>query len=343
MSASIPHDMIPNDTDDRVLEEPTMAPPAWLRGEAGEPSQEGAREGKREGAHEAAFAAVERALAASDRLRGTLPPAAKLGERRTRLRDPMRFEGDLAAMRLRERPTLDPVALTTPVEREGGSSVGVVARIVGAVGLAALAAFFIVGTTPFSLAVKTEGDAPSWWTRLVARNATQMPQAPKPVAAAPAVLADRFAEVPAPAARLQPRVVQTVAVQSAAVQPAVPQPVAAPPPAVVPAWPQAAAPEPRRRALEPDEVAILFQRSEELIAQGDIAGGRLLLTRAAEAGDARSALVLGGTYDAAVLGRLGVLGVAPNSAKARAWYEKAAQFGSVEATRRLEHLAQSTR
>jgi len=333
----------PNNIDDRVLEEPTMAPPAWLRGEGGETAPDGAAEARREGAHEAALAAVERALAASDRLRSTLPPAAKLGERRTRRRDPAQFEGDLAAMRLRERPTLDPVALMTPVESEGGSPVGLAARIVGAVGLAALAAFFIVGTTPFSLAVKADGDsAPSWWTRLVARNA---PPAAKPAAPAPVVLADRFADVPAPAPRLQPRVVQTVAVQ-----PAVPQPVVAPPPAAEPARPQLAvpepvrrAPEPIRRALEPDEIATLFRRSDELITQGDIAGGRLLLARAAEAGDARAALALGGTYDPAVLGRLGVLGVPPDAEKARAWYEKAAQFGSGEATRRLEQLAQAAR
>jgi len=85
---------------------------------------------------------------------------------------------------------------------------------------------------------------------------------------------------------------------------------------------------------------ILCDRQEP---QGDIAGGRLLLTRAAEAGDARSALALGATYDPSVLGKLGVLGVRPNPEKARAWYAKAAEYGSGEATRRLERIAQSAR
>ena len=89
------------------------------------------------------------------------------------------------------------------------------------------------------------------------------------------------------------------------------------------------------------EIAMLTKRSEELIAQGDIAAARLMLTRAAEAGDARAALVLGATYDSVMLRKLGVLGVAPDVALARAWYGKAAEYGSGEATVRLEQLAQS--
>src|SRR6185295_2630166 len=54
----------------------------------------------------------------------------------------------------------------------------------------------------------------------------------------------------------------------------------------VPLDPPAAAP-PTLRALDPEEIAMLVKRSEDLIAQGDIAAARLMLTRAAEAGDAR--------------------------------------------------------
>ena len=64
-----------------------------------------------------------------------------------------------------------------------------------------------------------------------------------------------------------------------------------------------------------------------------------MLTRAAEAGDARAALALGATYDAAVLGKLAVLGVVADAAKAKAWYAKAAELGSGEAVKRLEVLA----
>ena len=88
---------------------------------------------------------------------------------------------------------------------------------------------------------------------------------------------------------------------------------------------------------------MLYRRSEELVTQGDIASARLMLSRAAESGDARSALALGATYDADVLRKLGVIGVAADAAQARAWYAKAAEFGSGEATKRLEQLAQSMR
>lgn len=87
------------------------------------------------------------------------------------------------------------------------------------------------------------------------------------------------------------------------------------------------------RTFDSGEITILYKRSQDLITQGDIAGGRLLLTRAAEAGDARAALALGATYDAAVLG------VVADAAKAKAWYAKAAELGSGEAVRRLEVLA----
>ena len=122
--------------------------------------------------------------------------------------------------------------------------------------------------------------------------------------------------------------------QTVAIQVAPPEPEARP--SVVPVARPAPA---SRRTLDQDEIAILYRRSQDLITQGDIAGGRLLLTRAAEAGDARAALALGATYDVAVLGKLAVLGVMADAAKAKAWYAKAAELGSGEAVKRLEVLA----
>jgi hypothetical protein len=108
-------------------------------------------------------------------------------------------------------------------------------------------------------------------------------------------------------------------------------------------WPAAVLePKPRTYAihqLDPDEIATLLKRGDELIASGDLAAARLVLQRAAEAGDARAALTLAGTYDPIVLEKLAVHGFAPNIAMAREWYEKARQFGSAEAPRRLEMLA----
>jgi hypothetical protein len=106
------------------------------------------------------------------------------------------------------------------------------------------------------------------------------------------------------------------------------------------ALPPSAVPEPRvLDFLKPEEIESLLKRGQDLIATGDISGGRLLLKRAAEAGDSRASLALAGTFDAAVLATLGVLGVSPDAANARAWYTRAAEQGSPEAARRLKQLA----
>jgi TPR repeat protein len=93
------------------------------------------------------------------------------------------------------------------------------------------------------------------------------------------------------------------------------------------------------RHLDPNEIASALRRGTALIASGDLAAARLVLRRAADAGDARSAMTLAETYDPAILEKLGVHGVVPDLAKARGWYEKAKQFGATEATQRLELLA----
>lgn len=102
-----------------------------------------------------------------------------------------------------------------------------------------------------------------------------------------------------------------------------------------------APPAPRRvmRQIDPEEMAALIKRGEDYIATGDLASARLVLQRAAEGGDARAALELAGTYDPNVLEQLGVKGFAPDVGQALAWYEKARDFGSAEAPRRLERLA----
>jgi TPR repeat protein len=95
--------------------------------------------------------------------------------------------------------------------------------------------------------------------------------------------------------------------------------------------------------LDPAEIASALSRGAALIASGDLAAARLVLHRAADAGDARAALALAETYDPSILEKLGVHGVVPDLAKARGWYEKAKQFGATEATQRLELLASKQR
>jgi TPR repeat protein len=95
--------------------------------------------------------------------------------------------------------------------------------------------------------------------------------------------------------------------------------------------------------LEPDVIAALLRRADALIASGDVAAARLVLRRAANAGDAAAAMMLAGTYDPANLAKLGVHGIVPDVAMAQSWYEKAKQFGSAEAPQRLEMLASKRR
>jgi len=51
------------------------------------------------------------------------------------------------------------------------------------------------------------------------------------------------------------------------------------------------------RQLDRDEVNMLVKRGEEFLMTGDFAAARLMLQRAAEAGDPHASLDLGATYD----------------------------------------------
>lgn len=93
------------------------------------------------------------------------------------------------------------------------------------------------------------------------------------------------------------------------------------------------------RQLDPEEIASLRRRGEAFFANGDIAAARLMLMRAAEAADARAALLLATTYDPMALADNGIRGAFANPALARTWYERAKAFGSPDAPRRLELLA----
>src|SRR5262249_46657871 len=91
-------------------------------------------------------------------------------------------------------------------------------------------------------------------------------------------------------------------------------------------------------APDSEEVVALIQRARKLAETGDIAAAGLILRRGAEAHSAQAALALGGMYDPAVLKQLGIHGVVPDLAQARNWYEKAREYGSEEAPRRLQAL-----
>jgi len=95
------------------------------------------------------------------------------------------------------------------------------------------------------------------------------------------------------------------------------------------------------RQLDREEIAHLLKRGEELVAAGQLGPARLVLQRAAEAGDSDAAFALAITYDPILLRTRVAIGVAPDDAMARAWYEKAKELGSIEASKRLEAIGQS--
>jgi hypothetical protein len=256
-----------------------------------------------------------------------------------------------SAMRDAWEPSgLDPAGMAPPPQSKMNWSL--VSRLAGAGGFAAIVALFVIGAIPMpSIDISLSRDhkdanaaAPSGSS--ATGNTRQLAAAPPPAAQKPA------APPPAPVIAPQPQPQATAALQpSAGIAPSPASPFPAPvvrPSAVEPPAPPAPKPQgglPEARVLDymsREEIDGLVKRGQDLLAIGDISGGRLLLTRAAEAGDARASFALAGTYDAAVVATLGAVGAFPDPVKARAWYQKAAEQGSTEAARRLEqpHLRQ---
>jgi Sel1 repeat len=90
--------------------------------------------------------------------------------------------------------------------------------------------------------------------------------------------------------------------------------------------------------LTSDEIAMLLNRGEDFFKDGDLVSARLLFRRAATAGNAEAAFVLGRTFDPAIANRMGIIGIKPDMASARQWYERAAELGSPEASQELARL-----
>jgi hypothetical protein len=120
-----------------------------------------------------------------------------------------------------------------------------------------------------------------------------------------------------------------------------PQAAASPPPAApAVATPQAQAQAEPIRELSPNEIAALVRRAQELLASGDLQGARVQLMRAADAHDARAALLLAKTFDPIALRQFSVAAdPGPDLAQARNWYQRAREWGSPEAQRQLDALA----
>ena len=247
--------------------------------------------------------------------------------------------------------SLDPVAMPEPPQpRPDGPTWGMVFRLGGAVGVAAIAALVVTGTVPVpsieisfapsesskaqaSAAQIDVRDTGSFSQPVVAADASPSvpPSVTMPVAIAPVSTAPAVAQTPSTPAQANSPV---TAYASLDTQPAMAALKTNSPPAV--------ASLPELRSIDPDELAGLIKRGQALLAEGDIASARLLLRRAAEAGDANAALMLAGTYDRTELAKLKVIGVAHDHAQAKLWYTRAVEHGSAEAVRRLQQLAQRT-
>jgi TPR repeat protein len=146
-----------------------------------------------------------------------------------------------------------------------------------------------------------------------------MPASPPPAVAAP--------EPPPPPA--------PVAAAAPPPEPAPPAPVAAT--AVAPA-PQPAPPAASPPPADPQEIAGLVARADELLGTGDVVSARLFYQRAAELGSGPAATAVGQTYDPLFLEVARVRGVRGDTQVAAAWYRKAIALGDRQAEIRLRRL-----
>ena len=248
-------------------------------------------------------------------------------------------------------PNLEPVVMPPPPAQRSGVRGGIVVKLGGAFVVAACAAFAMINAVqiPGMGTAATVGNAVGKSrqpVRPVLESLTEITSAQAKVAATQDLPPQR---AEAPLAPAQPSVV-------AAVNPAVELPgttVRPAPPRERPSsndvvsrpdmglQPESSPPPERHTgpSMTRDETLSLLKRGRDLIAAGDVASARLILTRLAEAGSAEASLALAGTYDAAVLADLHVVGVRPDPARARSWYARAAELGSAEASRRLQQSA----
>ncbi|MBV8825076.1 MAG: hypothetical protein JO220_08840 [Hyphomicrobiales bacterium] len=221
---------------------------------------------------------------------------------------------------------------------------GMLGRLALAGSAAAVVALLAVGkfSAPASTGAAEQADTSQSFSTRYSAPASK-PQEPPIVAQEPndppqqVALADPTTPVTAPRPSIAVAPPAPVPPPAAAAPPQAPAPVVAVPPAPA-AEPAASVP---AIDLGAEELASLLKRGQQLAASGDMAAARLTLRPAAEARNAQAALALGATYDPVVLRSLGIMGVTPDAAMARSWYQKAKEYGSAEAPRRLDMLAKS--
>jgi hypothetical protein len=254
-------------------------------------------------------------------------PATRATSPGKKLKKP-KFSGDRAVLELRRQLALDPDLVPEPASAGAAVIRPLLVRLCGVSALAALAAW---GLVSYSGVKKTVEFIPAG-------------------ASALAIASDRVTAVDAQLSHLRPTISQTAEAPSsigdappidvASAEAGVGQPISVTAPAAteIASTPPQRAIDRRSLQLDSDEIAILIKRGKELLADGDLAAARLLLRRAAEAGSAEGALVLGTTFDPVALQRLGAVGAVPDLAQARQWYQRAAELGSNAASQQLAGL-----
>jgi len=237
--------------------------------------------------------------------------------------------GDLAVEDLRSRHSLTPEVIPEPKSLKGDHARALIAlRLSGVTAIAALIAWVVVSLP----AMHQRPGNDNLRTALLPNPADVQDQSPTATAQPPLNERRTQANNPLPNGGSEER--QGVAtVMAGPVADAI-MPVTASSPTV---------PHSKRTTAQPDdgEIAVLIKLGQDFVRNSDFSSARLLLRRAAEAGSAAAALSLGETFDPLVIQQLHAIGVQPDPAEAREWYERAAQLGSDAASQHLAKLAQS--
>ena len=233
-----------------------------------------------------------------------------------------KFSGDRGMLRLRRQLALDPDLIPEP-SSEGAAGIGpLLTRLCS---VSALAAFLAWTLVTYSNVKKTTGDAAADSATVAIANHRINVLGVEPSQLRPAPAQTHIATS-------KPRPAKIATAEAGNMATAVPAE-----PAAAPTAPQRAT-ERRELRFDGDEIAIMIKRAKDLLGNGDVAAARLLLRRAAEAGSAEGAFTLGATFDPVSLQRLGAIGAVPDIAKARQWYQRAAELGSNAASQQLAGL-----
>lgn len=264
------------------------------------------------------------------------------GRKVARIRIRPEFSGDRAMLDLQRRLALNPDLIPEPSSEDGSVVWPILGRLCAVTGLAAALAWGLVSLPAWK-------KAPQMARPEASTSSATLPAAPKSTNQVKLALVEPPAAPAQQPAETTAGAPTTPQVAAAPANPEPPQPaVAADPPQPAPAPQQAAplqlTPSPQQDEhaalrLDDAEIAILIERGNDFLRNGDFASARLLLRRAADGGSADAAMALATTFDPVVLARLGAIGATPDIAKAREWYQRAVDLGSTAASQQLAKLA----